>query len=80
MLQSMGLQRVRHGLMNEQPQQLVPLEVETTQDKELAAKVQIPALLLISCVKGNKLNLRLNFVICKIGIRVMVPTSAFCED
>ena len=55
-------------------------EVETTQDKELAAKVQIPALLLISCVKGNKLNSRLNFVICKIGIRVMVPTSAFCED
>ena len=74
MLQSMGLQRVRHGLANEQPQ-LVQLEVETIQDKELTAKVQIPALLLISCVKGSKLNLRLNSVICKIGIRVMVPTS-----
>ena len=71
----MGLQRVRHGLVNEQPQQLVPVEVETTQGKELTAKVQIPALLLVSCVKGKKLNLRLNFVICKIGIRVMVPIS-----
>ena len=46
MLQSMGLQRVRHGLANEQPQ-LVQLEVETIQDKELTAKVQILSAVLL---------------------------------